>query len=538
MANFPRRYNARIISGIILRLPSQFSGEIKMTILKKFPLLLCSLFIFVSSTVFAQVDVPRETKAITYPLDEKVEVRFRGTTRFPRMKGEANVERTKKNGTEIELTVSKMPRPFELGAGYATYVLWAISPNGQIDNLGEIRRRGFFEFDSKISVTTPLQTFALIVTAEPHFLVSRPSQEIMLENFTAYTRSGSPLTTATSISYFGNSSDFFNDARTPQIADVDYRRTPPSILQAQQAVALARYAGALRDAAEELDEAEGLLKNAEAAWQAGRDEEYIDIAARKAISTAVKAEMTANARKDAREKRNEKMRQDAELRQAENRYSDAQNEIETLRTELARETRARELAERDALNYSNQVKDLSAEVNRLRKESEDVKIRLATVEASKQALEEERDREKRIQQMKANIPTMKKSLERFGQVTETETGILLTIGEDLWESYRVSSFAANAETKITWLSEVINSSPDYRVVIEAHTDDRGTPEELQTLTDERARAIADKLVSMGVGSDRLDAKGFGGTFPIGPNNTRRNRANNRRVEVKFVPNLQ
>ena len=80
-----------------------------MTILKKFSLLLCALFILASSSVFAQVDVPRETKAITYPLDEKVEVRFRGTTRFPRMKGEANNERTKKNGTEIELSVSKMP---------------------------------------------------------------------------------------------------------------------------------------------------------------------------------------------------------------------------------------------------------------------------------------------------------------------------------------------------------------------------------------------------------------------------------------------
>ena len=94
------------------------------------------------------------------------------------MKGEGKIKRTNKNGTEIELSISKMPRPFELGAGYATYILWAISPDGQVDNLGEIKRRGFFEFDSKISVTTPLQTFALIVTAEPHFLVRRPSQAI------------------------------------------------------------------------------------------------------------------------------------------------------------------------------------------------------------------------------------------------------------------------------------------------------------------------------------------------------------------------
>src|SRR5205085_6715465 len=117
---------------------------------------------------------------------ETVMVQFRGTTRFPRMRGEAKVRRTSRNGTEIELSVSKMPRPFELGAGYATYVLWAISPNGQVDNLGEIKRRGFFEFDSKITVTTRLQTFTLIITAEPHFLVRRPSRAIMLENLNPY----------------------------------------------------------------------------------------------------------------------------------------------------------------------------------------------------------------------------------------------------------------------------------------------------------------------------------------------------------------
>src|SRR3982750_111759 len=121
---------------------------------------LLALMFFVTF-VSAQVDVPRRTTAVTYPLDEMVYVQFRGTTRFPRMKGEAKVRRTARNGTVVELTVSKMPRPFELGAGYATYVLWAISPDGQIDRLGEIKRRGYFEFDSKMAVTTPLQRFAL-----------------------------------------------------------------------------------------------------------------------------------------------------------------------------------------------------------------------------------------------------------------------------------------------------------------------------------------------------------------------------------------
>src|SRR5215207_1595285 len=199
-------------------------------------------------TAFGQLDVPRRTTAITYPLDEQVLVQFRGTTRFPRMKGEGRMRRTSRNGTEIELSVSKMPRPFELGAGYATYVLWAIAPDGTADNLGEIRRRGFFEFDSKISVTTPLQTFALIITAEPHFLVRRPSQEIMLETLSPYALSGKKIATTAAVQYFGNSSDYFRDARTPEIAEIDYSKTPSAVLQAKQAVALARFAGAERDA--------------------------------------------------------------------------------------------------------------------------------------------------------------------------------------------------------------------------------------------------------------------------------------------------
>ena len=72
---------------------------------------------FVSAT--AQVDVARRTTAITYPLDDEVMVQFRGSTRFPRMKGNAKVKRTTRTGTRVELAVDNMPRPFELGAGYA-----------------------------------------------------------------------------------------------------------------------------------------------------------------------------------------------------------------------------------------------------------------------------------------------------------------------------------------------------------------------------------------------------------------------------------
>jgi outer membrane protein OmpA-like peptidoglycan-associated protein len=502
-----------------------------------------AVLLFASAlSVFGQVDVPRKTTAITYPLDELVMVNFRGTTRFPRMKGDAKIKRTKRNGTEIELNVSKMPRPFELGAGYATYVLWAVSPTGEVDNLGEIKRRGFFEFDSRISVTTPLQTFALIITAEPHFLVKRPSQAIMLENLEPYTLSGKTVATQPSVSYFGNSSDYFRDARTPEIAEIDYSKTPSTILQAKQAVALARYAGADRDAIEELGVAESQLKNAEDSWKAGRNEETVDVAARQAISSAVKAEETAAVRKTARDKRNEQIRNDAAIRRAEDKVSDAQTQIDELKAQLAEERRNRELSERDVQNTSDQVKqlrrenaDLRDQLARAKSEGESYKSRLASIEGENQAIKDQRDREAKIAQIAANEPALIANLKRFGTVTKTARGIVLTLPENFWSGTRSAGFAPNADAKMTSLADIFNNNPDYGIVIESHTDNSGTPEALQTLTQQRAQAIADRVSALGISSGRMKAEGMGATLPVAPNTTIANRAKNRRVQIILSP---
>ena len=513
--------------------------------LRPLGILISFVLVFVFSGVaFPQLDVPRRTTAITYPLDEPVVVQFRGTTRFPRMKGEARMRRTSRNGTEIELSVSKMPRPFELGAGYATYVLWAVSPDGQADNLGEIKRRGFFEFDSKISVTTPLQTFALIITAEPHFLVRRPSQEIMLENLSPYAVSGKKIATTPAVQYFGNSSDYFRDARTPEIAEIDYSKTPSALLQAKQAVALARFAGADRDAQEELREAESLLANAENAWKAGRDEEAVDISARRAVSAAVKAESTAYVRKEAREKRNEKARADAETREAEDRLTQAQNEIADLKRQLADETRQRELSERDVNTYSTQIRELRAENGRLREElgrtrleADNAKARIDTMENERRAAEEQRAKEQKVGSLEAGQPAFMQSLRRFGSVSKNERGIVLTLPENYWSAARASSFAPAADSKLSSLGELLANNPDYRVVIESHTDDRGSVEELGSLTEQRARLIAERLTGFGVTDGRIEVKGMGASLPVAPNTTNANRAKNRRVNLILVPNI-
>ncbi|MGI8468013.1 MAG: OmpA family protein [Pyrinomonadaceae bacterium] len=511
---------------------------------KNFIKLVLILFVF-SISIYpaqAQVDAPRQTTAITYPEGETIKVKFRGTTRFPRMTGEATVKRSDRKGTEIQLSVEKMPRPFELGAGYATYVLWAISPDGQADNLGEIKRSGLFFIDSKITVTTPLQTFALIITAEPHFLVRRPSREVMLENLTGYSKAGTPLATVKTVQYFGNSSDYFRDVRTPEIAETDYAKTPVTILEARQAIALAKYAGAERDAADEFAQAQTLLQSAESGWLAGRDVDQVDISARQAVSAAVKAEDTAAIRRDAREKRNEKSRQDAEIRKSEDLVTDAQQQADALKIELASERRARELAERDVANSNEQISQLKTENAQMREElgkargdAETAKVELARFQGQQQAADAQRAQAEKIARIQASVPALMQSLKPFGAVRQTERGIILTLNENYFGGIRANNLSAAGDSKLSNLATTLANATDYKVAIESHTDNKGTPDELQTLTDARAQAIVGKLTTGGVDAARVEAKGFGATLPIAPNTTNLNRAKNRRVEIILSP---
>ena len=130
------------------------------------------------------------------------------------------------------------------------------------------------------------------------------------------------------------------------------------------------------------------------------------------------------------------------------------------------------------------------------------------------------------------------TLKRFGTVAQTERGIILTLPENFWTASRVSSFAAASETKLQSLGSILANNPDYKIAVESHTDDKGTPDELQTLTQERAQAIADKLTTYGVSAERLEAKGLGATLPVAANTTLANRAKNRRVQVILTVDVQ
>src|SRR5262245_3381504 len=495
-----------------------------------------------ASVSFAQNDVNRTTTAITYPLDQTIEVPFRGTTRLPRLKGAAEVKRQGRRGTRVQLAIDNLPRGYELGGVYTTFVLWAISPDGHVDNLGEIKRSGSGFVDSKIDVTTPLQTFALIVTAEPHFLVHSPSRMVVLENLAPNGGKGAQLETAR-IQYIGNSSDYFRDSRVPQIAASDFRDIPVALLGARQAVNLARYAGAERDAPTELRAAEADLEQAESALRMRQPEREVDILARQATSSGAKAEDMALVRKASRERREELERRDAAVRTAEKNAATANQEIARLQRALDDERHARELAERDALSANEKLRDARTEVARLRDENqtirsdaEDAKVRLARMEGEKAAEAARISAEKKAADQREAAEKLKAALSRFMTVKQTNRGMTLVMSESLWVNPKSAKLAPSSVAKLDQIGALLANNPDYQITIESYTDNRGEPSELEQLTQDRARILSERLASAGVDVTRIQANGMGGANPVAPNTTVASRARNRRTEITLSLN--
>jgi outer membrane protein OmpA-like peptidoglycan-associated protein len=503
--------------------------------------LLISLVVASSLPTAAQSDLPRQTVAITYPLDETVNVKFRGTTLLPRLKGEAKVKRAGRRGTRVELSINNLTRANELGGIYTTFVLWAIAPDGRVDNLGEIKRSGSALVDSKLDVTTNLQTFAMIITAEPHFLMKVPSRMVVLENLPPARLSGSNIETA-NVQYIGNSGDYFREARVPELADSDYKTTPVSLLGARQALNLAKFAGASSDAPDELRAAEDDLQAAERAWRVDQPSAEVDVLARKATSSGAKAEEMAVARKAARLRREETARRDAALRSAERTAENAEREIADLRTALERETRARELAERDLGAATEQLREQRSEVARLRdeiqavrSEGDNARLRLARIEGERQAEVARREAEQREQQAREAAVTLRQTLTKYGTVKETGSGFQLILPESMWTGARAATLSSAMAAKLEPLAALLASNPDFQILIEVFTDSNGDEVSLQQLTQERARVLSDRLQAAGVEASRIQANGMGAANPVASNKTVAGRARNRRTAITFSP---
>jgi outer membrane protein OmpA-like peptidoglycan-associated protein len=185
-----------------------------------------------------------------------------------------------------------------------------------------------------------------------------------------------------------------------------------------------------------------------------------------------------------------------------------------------------------------EIARLRDELQQVRSDSEVAKIKLARLEGEKQAEVARVEAERRAQERKAAEATLKQTLAKYGTLKETATGFRLILPESIWNSARAAELSPAAAAKLEPLAALVASNPDYQILIEAYTDNKGDEVTLQQLTQERARALSDRFQSAGVEPTRIQANGMGASNPLAPNTTVAGRSKNRRVEITFTAGVR
>jgi hypothetical protein len=219
----------------------------------------------VSEPIYRVTVVSRTTKAINYGhLSEPTKVGLKGTVLMTEAQGEARVE-SKRGAVEIEAKINHLESPTRFGPQYLTYVLWAISPEGRPVNLGELVADPSNK--AKIKVSTDLQAFALIVTAEPYFSVMQPSDAVVMENVLEPGTLGRVQEVDAKYELLPRG-HFTYDAGAPPTSQTGTKvsmgeyEALVATYQAQNAIQIAKAAGADKYAADTLQKAEQLYRQA------------------------------------------------------------------------------------------------------------------------------------------------------------------------------------------------------------------------------------------------------------------------------------
>ena len=504
--------------------------------------------------------VERTTKAINYRhRGGATTVDFKGTPLLPNARGEAKVE-SKQGYIEIEVEFDRLQPATRFGPEYLTYVMWAITPEGRATNLGEVILKGG---SSKLNVTTELQAFGLIVTAEPYFAVSQPSDVVVMENFVRSDTKGRIEEISARYDLLQRGQYIVNAPPSELTAILTDKNTPLDLTQARNAIRIARWAHADRDAEDSFAKAEKLLKEAEAYKARKAGNKPVSMTARQAAQTAEDARLIAL-------KRQEEAQLAAERQAAAEREAEANAQAERARAESAQEARLRNQAEiEQRLEAERRAR---AEAERARAEAQAAADRAVAEAARERALREQiaadqarqaaaradaeraaalaqaeaervralneqvaadqaRQAAARAEREKSELrAALIQQLNMVLDTRDTERGLVINISDVLFDSGQYT-LKPTAREKLARVAGIVLAHPGLRLQAEGHTDSVGTDEFNQQLSLKRALSVRDFLVEQGIPVASLGAHGFGKTMPVAPNDTASGRQLNRRVEL-------
>jgi outer membrane protein OmpA-like peptidoglycan-associated protein len=483
------------------------------------------------------VTATRESMALSYPEGVTIGIKFQGTHRLTGASGEAKIER-KKGMTEIEIELDEMKPATFFGGDYNTYVLWTVSPEGVVDNVGEFVLEGN---RSKLNVSTPLETFGMFITAEPHFLVSAPSRFVVMENTRPASRIGNPIQVS-QIKYRGYDGvyNFERESLANMRETKGERRS--DLASARTAVSLAERFGAEQYAAAELAKAREALKKTESAVASGSDKRNVMLLGHEVVRLAVDAQKLAEERAFQAALDAERKKHTDETARLEQLNKEAQSEAE--RAKLAAQQRELQLrmeeqARRDATKQAEEAARRAADEERLRREA-DERARLAQQQSQQLAaaksesdLAAERakqDAEKARQEREEARSKMQQALSSVVETRETARGLVLNLPDILFD-FNKATLVPQAREILSKVAGILLVAKGYRLSVEGHTDSIGSEEYNQKLSDKRAQAVHDYLISSGLSSSIISTRGFGKTQPIADNSTAAGRQKNRRVEI-------
>jgi outer membrane protein OmpA-like peptidoglycan-associated protein len=495
------------------------------------------------SPASAPSTVSRTTKAVNYRrAGGGTKIDFQGTELLQGASGEARVE-SKSNRMEIEAKFQGFDDATKFGLEYLTYVLWAVSPQGRAVNLGEIALKNGA---GQVKAITDMQTFGMIVTAEPYFAVTQPGNMVVLENILGPTTQGKVENIDAQYELLGRG--IYSSSNTKienAIFGID-RKTPLELFEARNAVRIARIAQADKYAASSLTKAEQQLKNAEEVYSRKSDKKFVSAAAREVVETAEearvmavkqKAEEDAHAKAAADKKAAEeqavaeiKRRQDAELarQQAEAAKADAirmRQEAEKAAADAARQKAEAEQATAAAV-VQQQAAQAAAEQAARDKAAAVDQQRAAEAEADKA-----RQAAAKAESEKADLRAqLLNQLNSILQTRDSARGLIVNMSDVLFDT---GSFTLKpgAREKLAKISGIVLAHPGLNLQIEGHTDSVGADEFNQQLSERRADSVRDFLAEQGVPASSITAKGFGKTQPVASNDTAEGRQRNRRVEL-------
>jgi len=486
-----------------------------------------------STPTYRVTVVSRTTEAVNYrQLSGSTKVDFRGSQLMPDVDGSAKIE-GKRGKLNIDAKFDHLKKVNTLGPEYLTYVLWAITPEGRPSNLGEVIPDD--DGDASLKVTTNLQAFGLILTAEPYFAVTQPSDMVVADNLILHKTKGwrEPISAKFQALQRGAYTVSIPASQLP--ASGNTKHVPLELLEARNAVAIAKATGAEKYAPDTLAKAQTYLDRGETYLEQHQKTNAIGTVARGATQAAEDARLLTLRR---REQEQIAEQQRAAQQRTEEARARAQAEAEratTAQAAAAMQAQQRQAAEQaqQQAEQARQQAELAAE--RARQEQ-------AQAEAARQAALQEQQRlqqqaqqaqqaaqqaEQQREQLRARL---QQQLNQVLQTRDTARGLIVNMSDVLFD-FNKATLKPGARERLSKVAGIVLAYPDLHLKIEGFTDNIGSDQYNMELSQRRAAAVRDYLISQGVPVNNIFAQGLGEADPVASNATPEGRQLNRRVDM-------